>query len=194
MLGDPVTGARTGMSIRNEYRFLATGGTNLAVALMAAITADALQRHGLLDAVTGRARRAGFLNPTLYRLARDPGRSLLGSGIADVVPVAAAVWTPKATTNRQDGGYLVDIDAHPQPLRSRAGWDPVTGIGTPTRGFLAAINDPARAGAIGTAIAPLSGQSVWRWLWTLLTRSAAPGQRLGRISSAPKFRPMVPIE
>ena len=62
--------------------------------------------------------------------------------------MAAAIWTPfmfsygGVTVPNVQGSYLADADSKPQTLHSAAGWDNVTGIGTPTPGFVAAFAQP----------------------------------------------------
>lgn len=126
-LADGYTGFGIGMTTRDQgWAAMSSGGTSVAAPLLAGMVADAQQVKG---------KRLGFLNPALYKFARN-------KTITDVIPVRSGIWTDQMTgyggvtvpTGR--GSYLVDSDTKSQSLRSARGWDPVTGIGTPTRGFI----------------------------------------------------------
>lgn len=125
-LADAYTGMGIGYTSKNGYVTTAGGGTSLASPLLAGVIADAQQVKG---------KRFGFLNPALYKIGS-------GGVIADVTPAKAGVWTDRmvafggVTVPMAKGDYLIDADAKPQSLRSARGWDPVTGLGTPTRGFI----------------------------------------------------------
>ncbi len=130
-LSDNYTGMLVGATGRQGYLAGPAGGTSLGSPLMAGIVADAAQAHG--------QARPGFLNPALYRLAGN------SAAVTDVVPQQAGIWTQGmgapggVTVPNGPGDYLVDVDSKPQSLQSARGWDPVTGIGTPTTGFVAAF-------------------------------------------------------
>jgi hypothetical protein len=46
---------------------------------------------------------------------------------------------PGTSVPNGQGSYLVEFDAGPQDLQSAKGWDPVTGLGTPSPSFVAAL-------------------------------------------------------
>lgn len=129
-LADPYTGIAIGYTVDGVFHESISGGTSLAAPLIAGLVADAQQRQGV--------QRFGFLNDALYDMVGDPQ-------VADVKPVAAALWTPgmvgfaDVEVPSGLGSYLIDFDTKPQTLQSGAGWDPVTGIGTPTAGFTTAL-------------------------------------------------------
>ncbi|CAL9677677.1 Pseudomonalisin (plasmid) [Actinosynnema sp. ALI-1.44] len=125
----------TGMAIaytnsHGQFVQMASGGTSLAAPLIAALVADAAQAQGVT--------RFGFLNDALYDLIGSPQ-------ITDVKPVSAGIWSPFMHTfggvHVPDGlgSYLLDVDSRPQSLQSGQGWDTLTGIGTPTAGFVTAL-------------------------------------------------------
>jgi subtilase family serine protease len=105
------------------------GGTSLASPVLAGLVANAQQAHG--------STRFGFLNPALYALGR--------SAVTDVTPQRIGIWTPGmgapggVTVPTEPGNYLLDVDSKPQTLKTAPGWDPVTGLGTPTAGFVTAL-------------------------------------------------------
>jgi subtilase family serine protease len=137
MDGDPTTGmlvgetqafgAQTvwGKGVKyGEYRI---GGTSLASPLMAGLNAVAQQ---------GRSR-IGFANPLIYSTA-------VRSTLFDVTPQGDAgnVRVDYANGLNGDAGTLVsvrtlDTDAS---LTTAPGWDVVTGNGSPTAAYIAAVN------------------------------------------------------
>jgi subtilase family serine protease len=130
-VGDPNTGYLIGQtqtfpdgSVRYaEYRI---GGTSLASPLMAGIMALADQAKGSPH---------GFANPALYALAGS-------SAFHDVTSPAATVATVRADyANSVDAsaGILYSLRTFNQTLslKTTAGYDDVTGLGTPTGAFLA---------------------------------------------------------
>lgn len=129
-LADPYTGIAIGYTVDGAFHESISGGTSLAAPLIAGLVADAQQRQGV--------QRFGFLNDALYALADRPQ-------VADVEPVAAGLWTPfmvgfvDVDVPGELGSYLIDFDTKPQTLQTGAGWDPVTGIGTPAAGFTTAL-------------------------------------------------------
>lgn len=127
-LADGYTGMGIGFTTdEGEYVFASGGGTSLAAPLLAGMVADAQQVKG--------GKRFGFLNPALYKMTGS-------KVITDVKPVKAGIWTDLMASYGgvhvppKEGHYLVDLDTKPQTLQSARGWDPVTGIGTPTTGFV----------------------------------------------------------
>jgi subtilase family serine protease len=132
-VGDPNTGYLIGQtqtfpdgSVRYaEYRI---GGTSLASPLMAGIMALADQAKG---------RPHGFANPALYALAGS-------TAFHDVTSPASTVATVRADyANSVDAsaGILYSLRTFNQTLslKTTAGYDDVTGLGTPTGAFLAAL-------------------------------------------------------
>lgn len=125
-LADPYTGFGIGMTQDGQFALGSSGGTSVAAPLLAGIIADAAQ--------TNDGERVGFLNPALYAMAGD-------KSITDIKSVKAGIttnhMTPLAgvTVPTDEGNYLVDLGGKPQSLAAATGWDPLTGIGTPTRGF-----------------------------------------------------------
>jgi subtilase family serine protease len=131
-LSDGYTGMAIGFtSSTRGWTFTAGGGTSLGSPLLAGLVANAQQAHG--------TTRFGFLNPALYELRGNR------SAITDITPQRIGIWTPgmgapaSVVVPSDPGNYLIDIDTKPQTLQSAAGWDPVTGIGTPAPGFAAAL-------------------------------------------------------
>ncbi len=129
-LADAYTGFAVGQTVPGQgYVEYGSGGTSLAAPLIAGLTANAAQ--------AAETDRLGFLNPAIYDLG--------SSAIADVTPHKRGVWTPVVfgyggvTVPPGQGSYFVDFDAKPQTLQSGPGWDPVTGLGTPNAGFVAAL-------------------------------------------------------
>jgi hypothetical protein len=80
--------------------------------------------------------RAGFLNPYLYRLARTGAATF-----QDVLPNALDRGNVRVDyangVNPKDGLlYSVRTFDDDSSLRTRPGWDEVTGIGTPNTGYI----------------------------------------------------------
>lgn len=126
-LADSYTGFLVGQTRQGQFGLYSFGGTSLAAPVVAGLAADAQQVRGA---------RGGLLTPALYALR---------AGIKDVTPVKAGVFTPAmhalpgTGVPGQQGQYLIDFDTRPQTLQSGPGWDNVTGVGTPDRGFVAAL-------------------------------------------------------
>ncbi|GAA1020541.1 S53 family peptidase [Amycolatopsis albidoflavus] len=126
-LADSYTGFLVGQTRQGQFGLYSFGGTSLAAPVVAGLAADSQQVRGA---------RGGLLTPSLYALR---------TGIKDVTPVKAGVFTPTMHTlpatgvPSQQGQYLIDLDTRPQTLQSGPGWDNVTGVGTPDRGFVAAL-------------------------------------------------------
>jgi len=127
-LADSYTGLAIGLTTPGGWQEFSQGGTSLATPLIAGLVADAAQAQG--------RTRFGFLNTALYKQT---------SGLLDVRPVQAGVWTPYMAgfgyvdVPHDLGSYLVDFDTRPQSLQSGPGWDVVTGVGTPTAGFVTSL-------------------------------------------------------
>lgn len=128
-LADAYTGMLLGRTPHEgEYGLAIYGGTSLAAPLIAGLAADAQQARP-------EHARAGMLNPALYALQGS-------DAVTDVRHRAAGIWTPVmhalpgATVPNEPGDYLVDLDGRPQNLATGPGWDPVTGIGTPSTAFI----------------------------------------------------------
>jgi subtilase family serine protease len=130
---DPYTGEVIGISPIDDADYPAVGsyteetygGTSLASPLFAATVALAQQATGA---------RVGFLNPTLYAAYRtDP------STVRDVKPAAGSAF---AYTSASSGStYLITNDTD-SSLKTRSGYDTVTGLGSPTLSQLARIVRP----------------------------------------------------
>lgn len=128
-LADGSTGLRVGITQRfaggPRYGELRIGGTSLASPLMAAEQALANEHLG----------RSGFVNPTIYAQARRHARTF-----SDVTRAhdGAAVVRPRGTDSLTYG--LSVFGESPgyagKRLRTRRGWDPLTGIGVPTPRYL----------------------------------------------------------
>ena len=139
-LGDPNTGMLVGQtqtfpdgSVKyGEYRI---GGTSLASPLFAGIMADVQQARGAV---------IGFANPLLYS---SP------SAYLDIVPVSklAVVRSDFANTVDASDGYVASVrsidDDAPLTIHTAAGYDDVTGLGSPASGFVASM-------AAATPLAP----------------------------------------
>ncbi|GAB3161764.1 S53 family peptidase [Amycolatopsis stemonae] len=129
-LADSYTGIAIGYTTPQGYIAYSSGGTSLASPILVGLVANAQQAQGLT--------RMGFLNDAIYALAGKPQ-------ITDVKPTQAGVWSPfmagfgHVSVPTQNGSYLLDLDSKPQSLVSGSGWDAVTGIGTPTSGFVTAL-------------------------------------------------------
>jgi subtilase family serine protease len=126
-LADPYTGFGMGITVDGEFVLASGAGTSLATPLLAGVVADAAHTNG--------DERVGFLNPALYSMAGD-------RTVRDIKPVKAGASTRHmsqiggATVPAGEGDYLVDLGGKPQSLTAAPGWDPLTGIGTPARGFV----------------------------------------------------------
>lgn len=126
-LADSYTGFGMGMTQDGQFALGSTGGTSLAAPLLAGIVANAAQ--------TNDGQRIGFLNPALYGMRGD-------ESLIDIKAVKAGVvtnrMTPLAgvTVPGGEGTYLVDAGGKPQSLAAGTGWDPLTGVGAPARGFI----------------------------------------------------------
>ncbi|GIG57105.1 serine protease [Longispora fulva] len=124
-LADPYTGPLMGVTINGQYIVTSMGGTSLASPIIASLVAVAQAKAGP-DTVVG------FLAPVLYAGA--------GKGLtADVGHVGAGIWTPQYSSDVPAGNYLLDADNGGQTLKTAAGWDNVTGLGTPGPKFLTDI-------------------------------------------------------
>ena len=129
-VGDPNTGMLIGQTQQfsdgtyyDQYRI---DGTSLSSPLMAGVMAVAQQARGT---------RIGFANPLIYSL---------GSGIRDIVAPADSVAVVRADyvngENATDGIlYSVRRMEVTFTLHTVAGYDDVTGLGTPNGTFIAAI-------------------------------------------------------
>lgn len=110
-----------------EYR---VGGTSLSSPLLAGIQADAQ---------SGR-ERIGFANPLIYSLARGDNNVYY-----DVRPVGDAgnVRSDFANGYNVDDGILYTVRTFNQDssLRTGRGWDDVTGVGSVTARYIAAVSE-----------------------------------------------------
>jgi subtilase family serine protease len=124
-LADPFTGFRIGYTTGGQFFTSAYGGTSLATPIIASLVAVA-------QAKAGSGADVGFLAPVLY------AKQAAGAPVTtDVAHVAAGIWTPGVGDST--GSFLLDMDAGGQTLTTRAGWDPVTGLGVPSPTFLAGV-------------------------------------------------------
>jgi len=122
-ISDVFTGMGMGYTSKDGvFELFPGGGTSLGTPVIAALVANAQQ--------TQQISRLGFLNGAIYKLKGS-------SAITDVTPVKAAMWTPimiqwrNVDVPNDPNNYLVNLDDKPQTLQSAAGWDTVTGVGTP---------------------------------------------------------------
>jgi len=106
-VGDPYTGFYIGQTIGGEFIIDSIGGTSLSCPLIAGIQALASQ---------GRKFPIGFANPLIY--------SLNASAFRDVVPHAQLHYASVS------GAYLGTFD-YGTTLQTAAGYDDITGRGTP---------------------------------------------------------------
>ncbi len=137
---DPQTGFRYGetdalRSGRTRFLLGSAGGTSLAVELFAGLEADAAQSSG--------RHTLGFANPLIYRLAgtsalhdvtgrprgSDARIAVTVNNYTDSVTATGPVYTTLRTFGLDGGGTAL--------LRAAAGYDPVTGLGSPGRAFFA---------------------------------------------------------
>jgi hypothetical protein len=151
-VGDPTTGMLVGETqtfpdgvYYDQYRI---GGTSLSSPLFAGIVADADQAAGV---------SLGFLNPLLYKLARSPATAK--SAFYDVIPRARqanvrndylngvdakeGTITSVRTLDYQGPEVHCDATGHcarqTVALRTAAGFDSMTGLGSPGNGLIAAL-------------------------------------------------------
>jgi subtilase family serine protease len=109
----------------DEYRI---GGTSLASPLFAGMTALTLQHAG---------GRVGFLNPVIYRRAGGPAFRDVKGTPADAGDVRADFANG---LDASDGVlYSVRTFNDDSSLKVRSGWDDVTGVGSPTPGWLTSV-------------------------------------------------------
>jgi subtilase family serine protease len=130
MDGDPTTGMLVGETQAfpdgNRYGEYRIGGTSLASPLFTGMQALAAQTAG----------RQGFLNPAIYEQART------GAGtFNDVKPVHTGdgnVRVDYANSLDASGGLLYSIRTFNEDssLKTRNGWDEVTGVGVPSPAYL----------------------------------------------------------
>ncbi len=137
---DPTTGMLIGETQQfpsgpayGEYRI---GGTSLASPLMAGFQALSQQHQG---------SRQGFLNPQLYQSAKSNPSLFLD--IAKAGPDAGNVRADYANGLDPSDGVLYSVRTFNQDssLAVTKGWDPVTGIGSPSPKYLTdfAVPPPA---------------------------------------------------
>ena len=127
---DPNTGMLIGITQRfpegtqyGEYRI---GGTSLASPLFAGMTALSLQN--------GATAGAGLLNPTIY----DNAGSGMFTDIAGAPADKGVVRSDFANGLDSSAGMLYSVRTFNQDssLKTTAGWDDVTGVGSPNPGWL----------------------------------------------------------
>ncbi|RJQ66201.1 hypothetical protein D5S17_35860 [Pseudonocardiaceae bacterium YIM PH 21723] len=116
-LADPFSGFSITYTTKNGVVDTGYGGTSLAAPLLIGLVANSQQLHG--------GERLGALNAALYDLA-DAGV------YTDVQPVDAGFWSSANPENGERGSFLAVVDGAPETLKTGAGWDNVTGLGTPS--------------------------------------------------------------
>lgn len=136
MEADPVTGMLVGQTFPlpggiNVYVQFATGGTSLAAPLFAGIEALAEQRAG---------HPLGFANPEIYRaFAEGAFRNVTDAPPGVTSPLAAV---HKVTSVSSSGTLIVSFvlatfgRAQDTGLAATPGYNDVTGVGTPTSGYI----------------------------------------------------------
>ena len=138
MVGDPNTGmligetqafgAQTVWGKGTKYGEYRIGGTSLASPLTAGLNAVAQQ---------GRSR-IGFANPLLYSLAKT------SNPFYDVKPEGPVgeIRVDYANGLNGDNGTATSVRTFNQDssLTTGPGWDQVSGLGSPTAGYIAAVN------------------------------------------------------
>ena len=146
---DPTTGMLVGetqtfpqqgrdVTAYGEYRI---GGTSLASPLMAGVQALATQAAG---------GPLGFANPTLYALYAK-GHSSALRDIAGDGPDAGNVRIDYANGLDDSSGYLYSVRTFDDDssLTTSRGWDDVTGVGSPTSAYPAAVAGGTTGGSGG---------------------------------------------
>ncbi|MEV6527656.1 S53 family peptidase [Longispora sp. NPDC051575] len=124
-LADPNTGLYIGYSVNGQYREESTGGTSLAAPIIASLVAIAQARAG--------GEPVGLLAPVLY------AKLAAGTPVTnDLTHQAAGILTPGLPSGER-GVFLLDVDTTPQALHTTAGYDQVTGLGSPNAAFLSEI-------------------------------------------------------
>jgi subtilase family serine protease len=139
---DPATGFVIGETVKlrsGKAGFLLTrvGGTSLATPLFAGIEADA--------AALAQSGQLGFIDPALYQLAgtaafHDVTDSPRGRGVR--IALARNEWanSAKGTGKVKTSLYTLGIDGlGAAALQATKGYDNVTGLGSPTGKFAAAL-------------------------------------------------------
>ena len=127
-LADPYTGFTVGTTpAGGQFTIGPVGGTSLATPIVASLAALAQARAGADSDI-------GLLTPLLYADA-TAGKTTT----TDVQHVEAGIWTPALDAEHQDGDYLIDVDAGVESLSASAGYDTVTGLGTPGGSFLSDV-------------------------------------------------------
>jgi subtilase family serine protease len=141
-IGDPNTGylvgqtqsfaATTGSPESVQYDEYRIGGTSLASPITAGIMA-------LVDEARAANHQAplGFANPSLY--------GLTGGALNDIIPPPARVAVVRVNyANNEDATdglrYRLRTMDMSLSLKTGTGWDDVTGLGTPSAGFIGALN------------------------------------------------------
>lgn len=115
-----------------QYTESVAGGTSLSAPLIAGLQADAQQARGGVP--------IGFANPAIYARYgtadyHDVTDHPLGSGTA--IAAVRAVTTPAGTTI-----YTLSTLGQDSSLHATAGYDDVTGVGTPTGRYLESYRAP----------------------------------------------------
>jgi subtilase family serine protease len=131
---DNATGIRTGyvQAFPSGLHYAETrwGGTSLASPLMAGEQALAEQTLG---------GRIGFANPLIYALQRSRSSAL--NDITGAHDSEALVRSDFANLHSPSNGFVFSVRTidDDSSLHTHAGWDDVTGVGTPNAGYPAAM-------------------------------------------------------
>jgi subtilase family serine protease len=142
MDADPATGFLYGETVKlrggkDGFQLSRIGGTSLASPLFAGLEADAAQNNG--------AGSLGFINPALYALA---GTSAFHDVTDDPLGAGVRIAAARNEFSDSDNGtgkilsylYTFAIDGEGKAaLKAAKGYDDVTGLGSPARGFLTAL-------------------------------------------------------
>jgi subtilase family serine protease len=131
---DNVTGIRTGYTQvfpgGKQYAETRWGGTSLASPLLVGETALAQQKAGA---------RIGFANPLIYKLARQGSNAFTDVTNAHDGAALVRVDFVNGFNDKKGVTYSVRTVDDDTSLTMKAGWDDVTGVGTPTAKYPAAL-------------------------------------------------------
>lgn len=130
---DPNTGYLIGQTQAfpggNSYGEYRIGGTSLSCPITAGIMALADQARGTPH---------GFANPALYQLA---GTSAVNDVTSPASIIAGVRFDYRNGVDASQGTrYSLRTMNQTESLKTTAGWDDVTGVGTPAAGFIAAMS------------------------------------------------------
>ncbi len=145
MLGDPNTGMKVGFTQQFPdgvyYDELRVGGTSLSTPLFAAVQALTSQAQ---------QKRLGFANPRIYSIERRLLAGVKGTPKAfhDVRQGPGGLAVVRADYGdgvSASSGLLYTVRTFDDDtsLNTRYGWDPVTGVGSPTTAYYYATGGPS---------------------------------------------------